>query len=89
MSLFLVWLALAVVIGYLGSVNMRSEPERGVVLSTAAGILGALLAEWLLEPLFAGPPDRGYFSVTAVAVSLLGAVVLVGLANYLRLGRVR
>lgn len=85
----LVWLILGVVIGYLGGLIMRSEPDRGVVVSTAAGILGALLAEWLLEPLFVGPPDRGYFSVTAVAVSLLGAVVLVALVNYLRLGRVR
>jgi uncharacterized membrane protein YeaQ/YmgE (transglycosylase-associated protein family) len=85
----IVWLILGVVIGHLGGLIMRSEPERGVVVSTAAGILGALLAEWLLEPLFAGPPDQDYFSATAVAVSLLGAVVLVALVNYLRLGRVR
>ncbi|MGA7539749.1 MAG: GlsB/YeaQ/YmgE family stress response membrane protein [Steroidobacteraceae bacterium] len=85
----LVWLIVGVVIGYLGSLIMRPEPDPGVVVSSSAGILGALLAEWLLEPLFAGPPDRGYFSVTAVAVSLLGAVVLVALVNYLRLGRVR
>jgi uncharacterized membrane protein YeaQ/YmgE (transglycosylase-associated protein family) len=88
MSLY-VWLTFGVVIGYLGSLIMQSEPDRGTVVSTAAGILGALLAEWLLEPLFAGPPDRGYFSTTAVAVSLLGAVVLVAVVNYLRLGRVR
>ncbi|MGH8291145.1 MAG: GlsB/YeaQ/YmgE family stress response membrane protein [Steroidobacteraceae bacterium] len=85
----LVWLTLAVVIGYLGGLIMRSGLDRGVAVSTAAGTLGALLAEWLLEPLFASPPDRGYFSVTAVAVSLLGAVVLLALVNYLRLGRVR
>jgi uncharacterized membrane protein YeaQ/YmgE (transglycosylase-associated protein family) len=86
---FFSWLTLGVVIGYLGSLIMRSEPDRGAVLSTTAGILGALLAGWLLGPLIAGSPDRDYFSVTAVAISLLGAVLLVGLVNLLRLGRIR
>jgi uncharacterized membrane protein YeaQ/YmgE (transglycosylase-associated protein family) len=85
----LVWLILGVVIGYLGSLIMRSEPDRGAVLSTAAGILGALLAGWLLGPLLGGSPDRDFFSTTAVAISLLGAVLLVGLVNFLRLGRFR
>lgn len=88
MSLF-VWLTLGVVIGYLGSLIMRSDADRGAVLSTAAGILGALLAGWLLGPLIAGSPGRDYFSVTAVAVSLLGAVIVVALVNFLRLGRIR
>ena len=84
-----VWLTLGVVIGYLGSLIMRPEPDRGALLSTAAGILGALLAGWLLGPVFAGSPDHGYFSASAVALSLLGSVLLVGFVNYLRLGRVR
>jgi uncharacterized membrane protein YeaQ/YmgE (transglycosylase-associated protein family) len=84
-----VWLTLGVVSGYLGSLIMRPEPERGAVLGTAAGILGALLADWLLGPVFAGSPDHGYFSASAVALSLLGSVLLVGFVNYLRLGRVR
>lgn len=88
MNLF-VWLTLGVVIGYLGSLIMRSEPDRGAVLDSAAGILGALLAGRLLGPMFAGSPDQGYFSASAVAVSLLGSVLLVGFVNYLRLGRVR
>jgi len=88
MNLF-VWLTRGVVIGYLGSLIMRSEPDRGAGWSDAAGILGALLAGWLLGPVFAGSPDHGYFSATAVAVSLLGSVLLVGCVNYLRLGRVR
>lgn len=67
---------------------MRSEPDQGAISSTAAGILGALLAGWLLGPLL-GSPERGFFSVSAVAVSLLGAVVLVGLVNFLQYHRIR
>lgn len=86
---FIVWLVLGVVIGYLGGLIMRSEPDQGALLSTAAGIAGALLAAWLLVPLFGGSPGRGFFSTTAVAASLLGAVVLVGLLNLVRHGRFR
>lgn len=84
-----VWLLLGVVIGYLGSLIMRSEADRGAVLSTLAGILGALVAGRLLAPLVGGAPGRGFFSLSAVLVSLLGAVVLVGLVNLLRRGRIR
>ena len=88
MTLF-VWLILGVVIGYLGSLIMRSDADRGVLLTTVAGILGALLAGRLLAPLLGGAPGQGYFSLSAVLVSLLGAVVVVGLVNLLRRGRIR
>lgn len=81
---FFVWLIPGVVIGCLGSLVLRCEHDRGAVVSTGAGILGALLAGWLLTPLLGGPPGRGAFSATAVATSLLGAVVLIGLVNFLR-----
>ena len=86
---FFVWLILGVVIGYLGSLIMRSDADRGAMLSTVAGILGALLAGRLLAPLLGGAPGQGFFSLSAVLVSLLGAVVLVGLVNLLRRGRIR
>lgn len=86
---FFVWLILGVVIGYLGSLIMRSDADRGAVVSTAAGILGALLAGRLLGPLVGGAPSQGFFSLSALLVSLLGAVVLVGLVNLLRRGRIR
>jgi uncharacterized membrane protein YeaQ/YmgE (transglycosylase-associated protein family) len=88
MSLF-VWVFLAVIIGYLGSLIMRCEPERGALVSTGAGILGALLAGWPLAPLLGGSPGHGFFSSTAVAASLLGAVTLIGLVNFVRDRRTR
>lgn len=85
----IVWLILGVVIGYLGSLIMRSDADRGALLTTGAGILGALLAGRLLAPLLGGVPGQGFFSLSAVLASLLGAVVLVGLVNLLRRGRIR
>lgn len=86
---FLVWLLLGVVIGYLGSLIMRSDADRGAVLSTAAGIVGALLFGRLLAPFVGGAPGQGFFTLNAVLVSLLGAVILVALVNLLRRGRLR
>ena len=86
---FLVWLILGVVIGYLGSLIMRADPDRDAVFSVAAGIVGALLAGRLLAPLVGAAPRQGFFSLSGVLVSLVGAVVLVGLANLLRRGRIR
>jgi len=85
----IVWLILGVVIGYLGSLIMRSDADRGALLTAVAGIVGALLAAWLLAPVLGGAPGQGFFSLSAVLASLLGAVVLVGLVNLLRRGRIR
>jgi uncharacterized membrane protein YeaQ/YmgE (transglycosylase-associated protein family) len=84
-----VWLILGVVIGYLGSLIMRSDADRGAVLSAAAGIAGALLAAGLLVPLLHEGSAAGFFSLSAVLASLFGAVILVGLVNLLRRGRIR
>lgn len=86
---FFVWLSLGIVIGYLGSLLMRSDSGRGAVLSIVTGIMGALLAGRLLATFLGGAPDEGFFSLSAVLASLLGAVVLVGLVNLLRRGRIR
>lgn len=86
---FIVWAIVGVVVGCLGSLIMRSDAERGALSSTLAGILGALLAGWLLGPFLGDPSGRGFLTVSAVLVSLLGAVLLVGVANFLRCGRIR
>ena len=86
---FFVWLTLGVVIGCLGSLIMRFEPDGGAIVTTGAGILGALATSWLLAPLLGQSPERGFFSATAVAIALLGAVVMVALVNFLRYRRIR
>ena len=83
----LIWLIVAIVIGSLGSLIMRCNADRSAVLSTLAGILGALLTGPLLAPLLSGTSGEGLLNLNALLVSLLGAVVLVGLVNLLRLGR--
>jgi uncharacterized membrane protein YeaQ/YmgE (transglycosylase-associated protein family) len=87
---FLVWVIVGIVVGSLGSQVMRCDADRGTLLpGTLAGILGALLAGWLVGPFLDGSSGRGFLTLSAVLVSLLGALVLVGLTNFLRCGRIR
>jgi uncharacterized membrane protein YeaQ/YmgE (transglycosylase-associated protein family) len=84
----LIWVIVGIVIGSLGSLIMRCDADQSTMLRTVAGILGALLAGPLLAPLLGGAARHGLFDLNALIVSLLGAVVLVGLINLLRLGRI-
>lgn len=57
----------------------------GIFMNIIVGIVGALLAGFLLNPLIGGGNIlSGDLSLSAIAVSLLGSVVLLGVLNLLR-----
>lgn len=69
---------------------MRTNGQQGLILNIVVGILGALLAGFLLNPLIGGGNImQGDFSISALLVSLLGAVVLLAIVNVFRRGSVR
>jgi uncharacterized membrane protein YeaQ/YmgE (transglycosylase-associated protein family) len=77
-------------IGWIASIVMRTNAQQGVLLNVVVGIVGALLAGFLLAPLFnAGTITQGDFSLSALLVSLLGAVILLAIVNLFRRGAVR
>lgn len=77
-------------IGWIASIVMRTNAQQGVLLNVVVGIVGALLAGFLLAPLFGtGTITQGNFSLPALLVSLLGAVVLLAIVNLFRRGAVR
>ena len=78
------------IIGWLASIVMRTNAQQGIILNVVVGIVGALLAGFLLAPLFGtGTINQGNFSLPAVLVSLLGSVVLLPIVNLFRRGAVR
>ncbi|HEX7858611.1 MAG TPA: GlsB/YeaQ/YmgE family stress response membrane protein [Sphingobium sp.] len=78
------------VLGWLASLLMRTDGQQGVLLNVVVGIVGAVLAGLLLNPLLGGGNImNGDFSVSALLVSFLGAVVLLAVVNLLRRGSVR
>ncbi|HEV2844305.1 MAG TPA: GlsB/YeaQ/YmgE family stress response membrane protein [Thermoanaerobaculia bacterium] len=77
-------------IGWIASIVMRTNGQQGILLNIVVGIVGALLAGFLLAPLFGtGTLTQGDFSLPALLVSLLGAVILLAIVNLFRRGAVR
>jgi uncharacterized membrane protein YeaQ/YmgE (transglycosylase-associated protein family) len=78
------------VLGWLASIVMRTDGQQGIFLNVVVGIVGALLAGFIITPLIGGAPiTSGSFDVMSLLASFLGAVVLLAIVNLFRRGRVR
>jgi uncharacterized membrane protein YeaQ/YmgE (transglycosylase-associated protein family) len=77
-------------IGWVASMIMRTDGQQGILLNIVVGIIGAVLAGFIVTPLIGGAPiTSGEISIQSVLVSLLGAVVLLAIINMFRRGTVR
>jgi uncharacterized membrane protein YeaQ/YmgE (transglycosylase-associated protein family) len=86
----IIWLVVGGVIGWLASLMMKTDGQQGIILNVVVGIVGAMLGGWLLSPLLgAGTINQSNFSLPALVVSFLGAVILLAIVNLVRRGRVR
>ncbi|ATD63470.1 MULTISPECIES: GlsB/YeaQ/YmgE family stress response membrane protein [Janthinobacterium] len=87
---FIIWIVIGGVIGWLASMVMKTDAQQGIFLNIVVGIVGAFLGGWLLAPLFGtGTINSDNFSVSSLLVSFLGAVILLGIVNLLRRGKIR
>ena len=69
---------------------MKTNAQQGIFLNIVVGIVGAFLGGWLLAPLFGtGTINSDNFSMSSLLVSFLGAVILLGIVNLLRRGKMR
>ena len=86
----LIWLVVGGVIGWIASMIMKTDASQGVLLNVVVGIIGAMLGGWLISPLVGvGTINQNNFSVGALVVSLVGAVILLAIVNLVRRGSVR
>ena len=75
-------------IGWVASSIMRDNS--GLILNIVIGIVGAILAGFVITPLIGGAPiTSGVISISSILVSLLGAIVLLAIVNLVRRGAVR
>ncbi len=87
---FIIWLIVGGLIGWLASKIMNTDAQQGIGLNIVVGIIGALLAGWLITPLIGGATiNQGDFSLSGLIISLLGAIVLLAIVNLFRRGRAR
>lgn len=89
MTLILV-LIIGGIIGWLASILMRTDGQQGIFLNVVVGVVGAVLAGFLITPLIGGAPiTSGNFDVLSLFASFLGAVILLAIVNLFRRGSVR
>jgi len=80
----IIWLIAGAVIGYLASRIMGTNSQQGLILDIVVGGVGALLAGWFLTPLFGvSTINQSNFSLPALLISLLGAVILLAIYKLL------
>jgi uncharacterized membrane protein YeaQ/YmgE (transglycosylase-associated protein family) len=78
------------IVGWLASMIMRTDAQQGIFLNIVVGIVGALLAGFILTPLIGGAPiTSGVISIQSILVSLAGAVILLAIINLFRRGAIR
>ena len=82
----IVWLLIGALIGWVASLVMRTDAQQGALLNIVVGVIGAMIGGFLLG----GPTiNSNALNVTALVVSLVGAVILLGIVNLFTRGRVR
>jgi len=78
------------IVGWLASLIMRTDAQQGIFLNIVVGIVGAVLAGFIVTPLIGGAPiTSGVISIPSILVSLFGAVILLAIINMFRRGTVR
>ena len=87
---FILWIILGGILGWIASIIMHTNAQQGLFLNIVVGIIGALVAGFVLTPLFGiGTINQNNFSLPALLVSLLGAIILLAIVNLFRRGTVR
>jgi uncharacterized membrane protein YeaQ/YmgE (transglycosylase-associated protein family) len=85
---FIVWLIVGGVIGWVAS-QLTGQKE-GLLLNIIVGIVGAFIAGYILTPLLhIGTINQNDFSMPALIVSLLGAIILLVAVSVFRRGGLR
>ncbi|MFO1268286.1 MAG: GlsB/YeaQ/YmgE family stress response membrane protein [Rubrivivax sp.] len=81
----IVWLIVGGIIGWIASLIMRTDARQGLLLNVIVGIVGALIAGWIISPLVGVPTiNQNVFSLSAMAISLVGAIILLFVVNLVR-----
>ena len=85
----LIWLIVGGVVGWLASIVMRTDGQQGILLNVIVGIVGALLAGFIISPMVGIGTINDGITLGTFLVSLVGAIILLAIVNLFRRGSVR
>ena len=87
---FTVWLLAGGIIGWIASKVMNTDAQQSVILNMVVGIIGAFLGGMLISPLVGVPTiNQNAFSIGAILVSLVRAIILLAIVNLFRREKAR
>ena len=82
---FIIWIIVGGLLGWIASMIMGTNAQQGTLMNIVVGIVGAFLAGWILTPLLGiATINQNNFSIPALGVSLLGAVILLAIVRFFR-----
>ena len=75
--------------GWLASLVMNRDDSLGIGWNIVVGCGGSVIGNMVAGPLLGITGSVQEFSLTGLAVAVLGAVILLGIVNLIQRGRVR
>lgn len=67
--------------GWIASLLMNRDANQGVLLNIVVGVVGAILANWIIAPLIGVSAVLSSFSLAGFLMAIAGAVVLLAIVN--------
>lgn len=83
----ILWLVIGGVVGWLASIVMKRDAQQGIIMNVVVGIVGSLLARWLISPIVGVGTINGAITAGSFLVSLVGAIILLAIVNLFTRGR--
>ncbi len=80
----IVWLIMGGLVGWIASMIMGTNAQQGIILNIVVGIVGALIGGWLIGPLLGAGSINDGITIMSFIVSLVGAVILLGILSLFR-----
>ena len=77
------------VAGWLASLVMNRDASMGIFWNIVVGIIGSVLGNLIVGPLLGIGGSIQEFSLTGFLIAIVGAIVLLAIANLIQRGRVR
>jgi uncharacterized membrane protein YeaQ/YmgE (transglycosylase-associated protein family) len=72
----IIYLIAGAIVGYVASLIMKTNSRQGPVLDIVVGIVGALLAGYIISPLLGVGTINDAITIPTLLVSLVGAMIL-------------
>lgn len=85
----LLTIILGALAGWLASIITNREAEQGALMNIVVGVAGAMLANWILAPIFGAEATLSSISLSGFLMSLAGSVLLLVIVNLITRKSVR